>query len=122
VGFVWIAAVVAVLAMIIGAMSPVAVPPANAAEVKLNASCDSLQDLDVTSVDNPQCKAVSAIYVGADGKMLYVEQIELDNEQLVAGRLVRVLKACDSNDANCGAGCGGPGCFLCLKNRCGCVC
>jgi hypothetical protein len=71
-------------------------------------------------VDNPQCKAVSATYIGADGKMLYFETLELDNEREVSGRLVRINKACEQGNPNCGGGCGRPSCFICLGGRCGC--
>ena len=115
-------AFVAFAAALLGATASLATMPANAADVKLNAPCESLQTLDVTKVDNPQCKAVSAMYIGADGKLLYVERLVLDNEQLVSGRLVRVVKACEPGDTNCAGGCGRPGCFVCIGGRCGCLC
>jgi hypothetical protein len=114
--------VIAVAGITLGALAPLPPTPAGAADLKLEAPCDALETLDVTSIDNPNCKPVSAIYIGADGKMLYVEPIQLDGDELVSGRLVRVLKACREGDQNCAAGCGSPGCFVCIGGRCGCLC
>jgi hypothetical protein len=115
--WVWagVAAVVAFRAIIISAVGPLAMTSTNAADLKLDAPCASLNTLDVTKVDNPQCKALSAIYIGADGKMLCLERLRLDREQLVTGRLVRVVKSCEQNSPNCPGGCGKPAASCALE-------
>ena len=93
-----------------------------AGEVKLNAPCDQLKTTDVTKVDNPACRAVSAIYIDENGKTIYFERLELDSKRRVAGRLVEVVRGCPENDPNCGGSCGRPSCTICIGGRCGCLC
>ena len=95
--------------------------PAMAGELKLNSPCNQLLTADVTKVDNPACRAVSAIYFDEDGKTIYFERLELDGKRRVAGRFVEVVRGCPENDPSCPGGCK-AGCTLCLGGRCGCVC
>jgi hypothetical protein len=90
--------------------------------LKLDAACSALTTGDVTTVENPSCEAVSAIYIDKDGKTIYFERLELDSERLVSGRLVRVIRGCQQGASDCPGGCGQPKCFVCLGGRCGCVC
>ena len=101
--------------------SVISVTPAAAGDIKLESPCDALETTDVTKVDNGSCRAISAIYIGEDGKPLYFERLELDGKRLVSGRLVRITKTCVEGDADCGNGCK-AGCTICLGGRCGCAC
>jgi hypothetical protein len=114
-------AVIAAAAAGLSALIPVAAPPASAQEIKLDAPCSSLNLLDVTKVDNPQCKAVTAIYFDAGGTAIYQERLVLDQEQLVSGRLVRVVPPCDPNTPDCGGQCK-TGCSMILGGRLVCIC
>ena len=93
-----------------------------AGELKLNSTCDQLQTTDVTAVDNPSCRAISAIYIDENGSTIYFERLELNGTRLVSGRLVEVVRGCTQGDRNCGGACSKPSCTVCVGGRCGCLC
>jgi hypothetical protein len=112
-------AVVAAVAATITAVVPMTTSPVRAAEVKLETPCEALNQFDITKVDNPQCRAVRAIYFDENGNMLFAERL-----QSVSGRLVRITKVCDPDvDADCPGGCL-PKCLLCMgtPRKCNCLC
>ena len=96
--------------------------PVMAGELKLDSPCDQLRTTDVTKVDNPACRAISAIYVDENGKTIYFERLELDGKRRVSGRFVEVVRGCRENDPNCAGGCSKPSCMICSGGRCGCLC
>lgn len=115
-------AIVGFLGILLGAFATPAAGPVLAGELKLDKPCSELNTTDVTKVDNPQCRAISAIYIDADGKTIYFERLERDSNRLVSGRLVQVVRGCPENDRNCGGACGKPSCTICIGGRCGCLC
>ena len=115
-------AIAGFLGVLLGAFLTPTMTPVLAGDLKLDKPCSELKTTDVTKVDNPACRAISAIYIDEDGKTIYFERLELDSKRLVSGRLVQVVRGCPENDPNCGGACGKPSCTICIGGRCGCLC
>ena len=110
------------IAILLGAVMPSVIDSSVAGELKLDAPCAQLQPTDVTTVDNPSCPAVSAIYFDKDGNSIYSERLELNGERQVTGRIVKVNPGCAEGDRDCAGGCSSLRCSKCSGGRCFCIC